>query len=269
MPSFFLVFADGLRVPVRDDLVLGRVSQCDVVLDDAKASRRHARLLVTGSVVELEDLGSHNGTLLNGKRITRRTLRDGDEIRIGATSLHFREEVEAAAAPLRPAPLPAAGVPEPAPVPARDPPGADSPEPPRADALDLARAELIEQARAELPGAGLEGDPLAGLRRPAPPAAGGDIDVLEFADDEVIAVRRREVPTALPAAGAALRRPGAVTPAREHGVLQFVSMRQRGGPLGDDLQQMSARKRLALVLTALALAAALGYVAMVLARRVT
>ncbi|HLQ38347.1 MAG TPA: FHA domain-containing protein, partial [Planctomycetota bacterium] len=82
--SGFLVFTDGRRQPVRDGMTLGRVAGNDVVVDDTKASRKHARVIVAGGVVEIEDLGSSNGTQLNGKPVTRRVLRSGDAIQIGA-----------------------------------------------------------------------------------------------------------------------------------------------------------------------------------------
>ena len=78
-------------VGVRDGLVLGRVSACDVVVNDKKASRRHARLISEAGVVEIEDLGSSNGTLLNGNPVDRRMLRDGDRIEIGKTVVVYRE----------------------------------------------------------------------------------------------------------------------------------------------------------------------------------
>ena len=117
--SAFLEDASGKRFPVQDGVTIGRVAGCTIVLDDAKASRRHARLLVSGTVVEIEDLGSHNGTLLNGKPVQRRVLQPGDEIQIGASVLRF---VAGAPAP-SPGPEPEElefGSPEvPAPAPAK------------------------------------------------------------------------------------------------------------------------------------------------------
>ncbi|MFT4513186.1 MAG: hypothetical protein ACI89X_002620 [Planctomycetota bacterium] len=87
----YLELADGAFIGVRDGLVLGRVATCDVVVDDTKASRRHARLVVEAGVVEIEDMNSSNGTLLNGKPVDRRLIRDGDEVRIGKTVIIYRE----------------------------------------------------------------------------------------------------------------------------------------------------------------------------------
>ena len=102
--SGYLELADGAVVPVRDGLVLGRVAACDVVVADSKASRRHARLIAEAGVVEIEDMGSSNGTLLNGKPVDRRMLRDGDRVEIGQTVIVFREGAlpgRSAAAPSR------------------------------------------------------------------------------------------------------------------------------------------------------------------------
>lgn len=69
--------------------VLGRDPSSDFVLDDDLASRRHARVVGRGGAWILEDLGSTNGTLLNGRRTRSARLADGDAIRIGTTVLRF------------------------------------------------------------------------------------------------------------------------------------------------------------------------------------
>jgi pSer/pThr/pTyr-binding forkhead associated (FHA) protein len=56
---------------------------------DGNASRRHAEVVQDNASYVLVDLGSTNGTELNGRRITRETLADGDRITIGATDLVF------------------------------------------------------------------------------------------------------------------------------------------------------------------------------------
>src|SRR5262245_6780399 len=89
--SGYLSLSDGRMVPVSNGITVGRVAGCDIVINDAKASRRHARFVVESGVVEIEDLGSSNGTLLNNKPVTRRLLRDGDQVQIGVTILTFRE----------------------------------------------------------------------------------------------------------------------------------------------------------------------------------
>ena len=83
---------DGRVVPLASDRVLiGRSRECDVRVDDGNVSRRHAELnrdADTGwSVV---DLGSTNGTEVNGRRIAKRTpLEDGDRLAVGGTELVF------------------------------------------------------------------------------------------------------------------------------------------------------------------------------------
>jgi hypothetical protein len=74
----------------RDVLTIGRLPECDLVLRDRGASRRHAELRRRGGDWVLTDLGSTNGTRLNGAAIQSRPLCDGDRITIGTTLLEFR-----------------------------------------------------------------------------------------------------------------------------------------------------------------------------------
>jgi pSer/pThr/pTyr-binding forkhead associated (FHA) protein/tetratricopeptide (TPR) repeat protein len=69
---------------------LGRSEDCEVVLSDVGVSRRHARLLVARDEVQVEDLGSGNGTYHQGRRVDRHKLRDGDELIIDPFVLQFR-----------------------------------------------------------------------------------------------------------------------------------------------------------------------------------
>jgi hypothetical protein len=66
---------------------VGRGSDCDVVLADAHASRKHVRLEVRGGVFVLTDLGSTNGTLVNGHRVREVVLGVGDRIELGQSTL--------------------------------------------------------------------------------------------------------------------------------------------------------------------------------------
>ena len=81
-------------------LVIGRAPACDLVLDDAKASRRHAAIEPVGDALTLVDLGSANGTFVEGvaMRIGRHELRDGDEFVIGSTRLRITLPARAIAA---------------------------------------------------------------------------------------------------------------------------------------------------------------------------
>ena len=69
---------------VKDEFVIGRVEGNDLVIAEPSVSRRHARLLRQGSQVLLEDLGSSNGTFINGKRLIAPTpLMPGDILMLG------------------------------------------------------------------------------------------------------------------------------------------------------------------------------------------
>lgn len=68
--------------------VIGRSAVCQLVIDDARASRRHARIVVGKGAVSIEDLGSINGVFVNGHRVQgKQPLEDGDRIGIGGTEL--------------------------------------------------------------------------------------------------------------------------------------------------------------------------------------
>jgi hypothetical protein len=79
----------GSEHPVDGELILGREQgSADLVIDDPGISRRHARVLPDNGGVLLEDLGSSNGTYVNGERISGPVeLGAGDEVQLGATVL--------------------------------------------------------------------------------------------------------------------------------------------------------------------------------------
>ena len=70
---------------------IGRLEECDVIVRDPGASRRHAQIRANDGVYTLTDLGSTNGTMVNGQVVQSQRLSDGDRIRIGATVLDFHE----------------------------------------------------------------------------------------------------------------------------------------------------------------------------------
>ena len=73
----------GQRWMVRESLVVGRDAGCDVMIPSRQVSRNHARLLVTADGTSIEDLGSKNGTHLNGETLAAtELLNDGDVIQI-------------------------------------------------------------------------------------------------------------------------------------------------------------------------------------------
>ena len=89
-PLASVVMADGTRIGVGDEpITFGRAVDCDVVLNDPTVSKRHAELRREGTDVLIVDLGSTNGTRVNGTGVRQRVLADGDEVRIGATVLNF------------------------------------------------------------------------------------------------------------------------------------------------------------------------------------
>lgn len=74
----------------RDEIVIGRGLDCDVVIKDAKASRKHCRLLRKDEGFVLEDLGSRNGTFFEGKKITGQVaLRADQTFKIGDTVFYL------------------------------------------------------------------------------------------------------------------------------------------------------------------------------------
>ncbi len=70
---------------------VGRLASCDISIADANASREHAAFIAEGAGWAIEDLGSTNGTFLNGKPVGHARLRDGDVVQIGVTRLVFHE----------------------------------------------------------------------------------------------------------------------------------------------------------------------------------
>src|SRR5580765_3942 len=88
----WLELANGTKFSIGDNCVLGRGKGCQVVVEDEKASRRHAMIhKQEGEEFWLMDLGSANGTRLNERRLVAPLrLSDRDKIEIGATVLTFR-----------------------------------------------------------------------------------------------------------------------------------------------------------------------------------
>ena len=72
-----------------EDVTVGRDEGSTIVVGSDQASRRHARIFVSGGVHVLVDLDSTNGTFLNSKLVKEQTLRHGDVIRIGSTVLKY------------------------------------------------------------------------------------------------------------------------------------------------------------------------------------
>lgn len=85
-----LVLPDGQRVFVdREPFLIGRLPECAIVLSDPNVSRRHAEIRRREENMVIYDLGSTNGTLLNGQAIRESPLVDGDEVTVGETVLRY------------------------------------------------------------------------------------------------------------------------------------------------------------------------------------
>ncbi|HVM60440.1 MAG TPA: DUF4388 domain-containing protein [Verrucomicrobiae bacterium] len=122
----------GREFPLPQDLyiVIGRVSDVDVLLLDEKVSRKHAKISTHGGKVMIEDLASRNGTFVNGARIRSTELKEGDHIVIGSSTIRL------------------VSVNEPSPPPT---PSAAPSSPQTADALPSAGSVLISGSIREMP----------------------------------------------------------------------------------------------------------------------
>ncbi|RMG50972.1 MAG: FHA domain-containing protein, partial [Gammaproteobacteria bacterium] len=76
----------GKTVTVTGKLVVGREDGVDLKIDESTVSRRHAEISLEGGVLKLKDLGSANGTFVNGQKVTEATLKSGDEVRFDKVS---------------------------------------------------------------------------------------------------------------------------------------------------------------------------------------
>lgn len=87
-----LVLPDGSMLPLEGRvLTVGRQSTCDITVADPNVSRQHAEIRPHDDRYVLVDLGSTNGTRVNGERIAQHELVDGDELGFGNTTLVFEE----------------------------------------------------------------------------------------------------------------------------------------------------------------------------------
>ncbi len=86
-------FYEGLEWPLdRASTVIGRGRSADLMLNEATISRAHALFGYEGGKAFVQDLGSTNGTLVNGTKHERQVLSDGDELRMGRLVLEIRVE---------------------------------------------------------------------------------------------------------------------------------------------------------------------------------
>ena len=87
-----LILPNGQRVILGEYVLsIGRLPECTIALGDPNVSRRHAEIRPAGAGYRLTDLGSTNGTLVNGQRVHEHQLTDGDVVQFGATEIVFTE----------------------------------------------------------------------------------------------------------------------------------------------------------------------------------
>jgi len=86
-----LTFEDGTEIPMGEGvLTIGRLASCDIVFSDPSVSRNHAEIRCYDDSVIVTDLGSTNGTKINGKLVQEMRLNDGDILSIGNANIHFK-----------------------------------------------------------------------------------------------------------------------------------------------------------------------------------
>src|SRR5678815_1739810 len=83
----------GGEYPIEENrpIVVGRSSELDMVLVEEMVSRKHARIEMKDGKILIEDLGSTNGTFVNGERIVKGSLKEGDRVLIGLSLIHISE----------------------------------------------------------------------------------------------------------------------------------------------------------------------------------
>jgi two-component system cell cycle response regulator len=89
-PYFIVLAGSNLGRMFRiegDEVILGRATNATVRLEDDGISRNHARVVMRGEDLWIEDMGSQNGTFINGEKVSAQKLKDGDKIQIGATTI--------------------------------------------------------------------------------------------------------------------------------------------------------------------------------------
>jgi len=104
--AFLIKVGNNREIELKPETMLGRHAECDVLLTEGHTSRRHAKLMLLPDGAWIEDLGSSNGTFINGARITGKVrLSSGDRLRFDIEEYDFRI-TEAALEPIPPPLLP-------------------------------------------------------------------------------------------------------------------------------------------------------------------
>ena len=97
MPSIHVIYSDGriADFPIlKEEITIGRSKDNDIVLNDSTVSRNHARIINAKKDYLLVDLGSFNGTQLNGESVQNAVLNHKDTVKIGLTKLTFLTKAE-------------------------------------------------------------------------------------------------------------------------------------------------------------------------------
>lgn len=84
----------GTEYAIEEAAILGRLDSNDIPVKDNKASREHAKIYKQGAQFAIVDLNSSNGTLVNGEKVTKRVLKEGDEIGIGLVKMRYELQEE-------------------------------------------------------------------------------------------------------------------------------------------------------------------------------
>jgi len=89
-----VILPDDRKITLgKDAVIIGRLAECDIAFDDSNVSRRHAEIKVLAGGYAVNDLGSTNGTKVNGVTISfERALRDGDIISVGSHSIRYEAQ---------------------------------------------------------------------------------------------------------------------------------------------------------------------------------
>lgn len=96
--KFWVLESDGekpiiLRLPHGSSKTVGRTARADFIVNAALVSRLHCRLVADKShQLVVEDLGSRNGTFVNGRKIDRATLKTGDRLRVGRVEFSVQSQ---------------------------------------------------------------------------------------------------------------------------------------------------------------------------------
>jgi pSer/pThr/pTyr-binding forkhead associated (FHA) protein len=96
-PELRLVFKPGDANVVefkieKDEIFIGRGKDCDIILTDKKVSRKNTVITRSGFNLTIKDLGSSNGTYVNGEKVTEKALNSGDKIKIGGAEFNYLAE---------------------------------------------------------------------------------------------------------------------------------------------------------------------------------